>query len=63
MIKPRTMTTIAKIATEIAKREKNNTVKRRADIRGVLNLLGDICFEDNATTINTVYSNGLKRNK
>ncbi len=62
-MKPGSMKSIAKIATEIAKREKNNTVKRRADIRGVLNLLGDMCFEDAATVINTVYSNGLKRRK
>ncbi len=57
------MTTISRIANEIAKRQKKTDKATIANLKVVLNLLGDLCFEDAATTINTVYSNGLKRSK
>lgn len=57
------MTTISRIATEISKRKSKKNQARLSDIKEALDLLGDLCFEDAATTINTVYSNGLKRSK
>lgn len=57
------MTTISRIANEIAKRQKKTDKATIANLKVVLNLLSDLCFEDAATTINTVYANGLKRGK